>query len=137
MIKFLRAWLVYNWGGAHRFFGIQNGVSSEFGHAVRYFTKALEIDPSFRRVRLERGVLLFRELNRPDEALADFNALLDEDPEYAPALFNRALLHQQHGRFTAALQDLQTYLTLPDSHEYASDARHMIITLQQLLTEEE
>ena len=91
MLRFLWAYLVYTWGGLHRYFGNQNAMRSEHEAAVRYFTKAYEIDPTFLRVRLERGVLLFRELGRTDEALADFDALVEEDPIYAaPALFNRA-----------------------------------------------
>ena len=96
MLRFLWAYLVYTWGGLHRYFGNQNAMRSEHEAAVRYFTKAYEIDPTFLRVRLERGVLLFRELGRTDEALADFDALVEEDPIYAaPALFNRAMLAQQ------------------------------------------
>lgn len=64
-------------------------------------------------MRLERGVLLFRELGRTDEALADFNALVEEDPIYAaPALFNRAMLAQQNGRYQDALHDLEAYMAL-------------------------
>lgn len=135
MLRFLWAYLVYTWGGLHRYFGNQNSLRSEHEAAVRYFSKAYEIDPSFRRVRLERGVLLFRELGRTEEAQADFDALLEDDPAYGPALFNRALLWQQNGRYADALADLETYQSLPD-REYQREADQLVFLLRTLLSEE-
>lgn len=131
MFRTIWSYLVYTWGGLHRLFGIQNSVRREFERAVHYFTRAYEIDPSFQRPRLERGVLLWRELRRFDEALADFDALLQEDPTYAAALFNRAMVYQEIGRFPAACQDLQTYLSLPNA-PYQDEARRMLTLLQEL-----
>jgi len=137
MLRFLWAYLVYTWGGLHRYFGNQNAMRSEHEAAVRYFTKAYEIDPTFLRVRLERGVLLFRELGRTEEALADFDALVDEDPIYAaPALFNRALLAQQYGRYQDALHDLEAYVAF-SPREYLQEAMHLMIVLRTLLAGDE
>ena len=137
MLRFLWAYLVYTWGGLHRYFGNQNAMRSEHEAAVRYFTKAYEIDPTFLRVRLERGVLLFRELGRMEEALADFDALVDEDPIYAaPALFNRALLAQQDGRFQDALTDLEAYVALAPN-EYTREATHLMDALRSLISADE
>ena len=133
MLRFLWAYLVYTWGGLHRYFGNQNAMRSEHEAAVRYFTKAYEIDPTFLRVRLERGVLLFRELGRPEEALADFDALVGEDPFYAaPALFNRALLAQQDGRYPDAIHDLETFLALAP-RQYLQEANHLLVVLRTLV----
>jgi tetratricopeptide (TPR) repeat protein len=135
MLRFLWAYLVYTWGGLHRYFGNRNSMRSEHEAAVRYFGKAYESDPTFQRVRLERGILLFRELGRTDEALVDFNALLEEDPEYAPALFNRALLAQQNGRYADALTDLEVYQGLEWS-EYRQETEQLINLLRTLLADE-
>lgn len=133
MLRFLWAYLVYTWGGLHRYFGNQNAMRSEHEAAVRYFTKAYEIDPTFLRVRLERGVLLFRELGRMDEALADFNALVEEDPIYAaPALFNRAMLAQQNGRYQDALNDLEAYIAL-SPRDYLQETQHLMDVLRSLI----
>ena len=138
MLRFLYAYLLYTWGGMHRLFGNQNGVRHEHERAVHYFGRALEVDPSFRRVRLERGVLLYRELGLLPEALADFNALLDEDPVYADALLNRALLFQQNGRYADALADLDIYLQLPEtynSHHFREEATNIASLLRELLND--
>jgi tetratricopeptide (TPR) repeat protein len=131
MLRFLYAYLVYTWGGLHRLFGNKNSMRSEHEAAVRYFSKAYEIDPTFQRVRLERGVLLFRELGRLDEALLDFDALLAEDPEYGQALLNRAMLFQHNGRFPEALADLDAFLSLPpdDYYQEASRMRDILISV--------
>ncbi len=136
MLRFLWAYLVYTWGGLHRLFGNKSSIRSEHEAAVRYFTKAYEIDPTFQRVRLERGILLFRELGRYDEALADFNFLLDEQSDYSNlALLNRALLHQQNAQFEEALTDFDAFLGQPHDDYYAEAVR-MRDMLQTLLSDE-
>jgi tetratricopeptide (TPR) repeat protein len=136
MLRFLWAYLVYTWGGLHRLFGNRNSMRSEHEAAVRYFTKAYEIDPTFHRVRLERGILLFRELGRYDEALADFNFLLDEESDYSNlALLNRALIYQQNAQFEDALADLDAYLEHPPD-DYYQEAFRMRDLLQAMLSDE-
>lgn len=134
MLRFLWAYLVYTWGGLHRYFGNKNSMRSEHEAAIRYFSKAYAIDPTFRRVRLERGILLFRELGRMAEARSDFDALLEEDPDYSPALFNRALLAQQNGRYPDALADLEAYLSLND-YEYRQEAEMLAGLLREMLSD--
>ena len=136
MLRFLWAYLVYTWGGLHRLFGNRNSMRGEHEAAVRYFSKAYDIDPTFQRVRLERGILLFRELGRYDEALADFNFLLDEKSDYSHmALLNRALLYQQNAQFEDALADLDTYLDGPPD-DYFQEAMRMRDLLHGLLSDE-
>ena len=134
MLRFIYAWLVYTWGGLHRYFGNKNSMGSEYERAVHYFSRAYEIDPSLRQARLARAVLCFRELGRPQEALADLNALLETDPDDAEALLNRAMLAQENGRYQDALTDLQNYLALGDT-AYTEEARRMAELLEALLDE--
>jgi tetratricopeptide (TPR) repeat protein len=75
-------------------------------------------------------------MSRLDEALADFNALLADDPNYGPALLNRAMLVQERGLYRQALDDLETFLTLPDEDaEYTQVARRTVILLRELVAE--
>jgi tetratricopeptide (TPR) repeat protein len=135
VIRFLWAWIVYTWGGLHRYFGNKNNLRREHELAVRYFTRAYEIDPTFLRVRLERGVLLWRELDRPDEALADFDAILAEEPNYGAALLNRAMVAQNYGRYEAALADFEAYLRLPHSETeaYRQEVERTAVLIRQLI----
>lgn len=135
MLRFFWAWLIYTWGGLHRYFGNKSNLRREHEAAVRYFTRAYNIDPSFRRVRLERGILLWRELARPEEALADFDALLAEDANYGPALLNRAMVAQNQGRYSVALADLEAFLALPEDEAgaYRREAARTAALLREMI----
>jgi tetratricopeptide (TPR) repeat protein len=133
MIKIIHAWLVYTWGGLHRYFGNANSLVREHERAAHYFAKAYEIDPTFRAARLQRAVLLCRELGRHEEAIREFDALLADDPSYGDALFNRGITLQEIGRFQQALVDLDHYLQLPDQNEYQSEANRLSTHLREIV----
>jgi tetratricopeptide (TPR) repeat protein len=132
---FVKSWLYYTWGGLHRYFGNQNIMQSEHERAVHYFTKAYNTDPRFRQARLIRAILLGRELGRTDEALADFDALLADDPHYASALLNRGLVFQEIGRYQEALSDLQAYLNLNERDAHRLEAQRIVPLLQEIIAD--
>ncbi len=76
-------------------------------------------------------------VGRFKEALEDFDALLQEDPGYIQAIFNRAMAYQGCGRFADAIRDLETYLELTSPHEddYYLVAKRNLILLKGLLEE--
>ena len=124
------------WGSLHRNFGNKSSYVPEHQAAVRRFSRAYELDPGLRQARLDRGIILYRELGRTDEALADFDSLLDEDPKYAPALLNRALLAQECGRYADALKDLEVYLALPvEDKEYRAIASRSADLLREIVSD--
>lgn len=134
MLRFIWAWLVYTWGGLHRYFGNKNNMRGEHEAAIRYFSRAYAIDPTFYQARLARAVLLWRELGRLDEAQADLDALLAEQPDYADALLNRAMVAQENGRFHDARTDLEAYLRLPRA-DYKAEASRMLVILNDITEE--
>ena len=133
MFKIIHAWLVYTWGGLHRYFGNANSMMREHELAAHYFARAYEIDPTFRSARLQRAVLLGRELGRHEEALNEFNDLLTNDPSYGEALLNRGITLQEIGRYHEALSDLEGYLQLPDNNDYDSEANRLVVHLRDIL----
>jgi tetratricopeptide (TPR) repeat protein len=79
---------------------------------------------------------LYRELGRFDEAMADFDALLTEDPSYGPALLNRAMAAQEQASYGQALADLETYLSLPAADdEYRRLAERTAQLLREIVAE--
>lgn len=137
-MRFVWAWLLYTWGGLHRYFGIQNSVAREHERAIHYFSRAYDVDPTFRAARLHRGILLGRELGRIGEAIADFDALLEEDPTYHLALFNRGVMLMENGRFSQALTDIEAYRALSDAtDENWQDAKRIMRLLQEIEAEQE
>ncbi|MCP4415154.1 MAG: hypothetical protein GY805_00935 [Chloroflexi bacterium] len=132
-MRFVWAWLLYTWGGLHRYFGIQNSMVREYERAIHYFSRAYAVDSTFRAARLHRGILLGRELGRIEEAIADFDALLEEDETYSLALFNRSVMLMENGRFSQALTDMEAYLALSDAtDENWQDANRIVRLLQEI-----
>jgi tetratricopeptide (TPR) repeat protein len=138
MYRTVLARFYYFWGSLHRNFGNQSSFNREHRAAVRRFTQAYEMDPSLRQARLDRGIVLYREMGLLDEAMADFDALLAEDPSYSPALLNRAMVHQEKGQYSEALSDLELYLDLPAIDEdYGLIASRTAALLREIVAEVE
>ena len=135
MLRNIWAYIVYTWGGLHRYFGNKNHILMEHKLAVLYFSKAYEINPDFRQARLARAVILFRELNQINEALADFNALLAQDPQDGDVLFNRGLLYQQISNYKMALADFDAYLALPEPQLYWEEVGRTAVVLRDIIEE--
>ena len=136
MWRYVLARIYYMWGSLHRNFGNKNNYNREHQHAVRRFTQAYELDPNLREARLGRGILLYRELGMIKEAKADFDALLEEDPAFAPALLNRAMLAQEIGQYAQALSDLEFYLSLPkEDEEYWRMAERTVTVLREIVSD--
>lgn len=111
-------------------------MRSEHELAVRYFSKALAIAPGFQQARLARGVLLARELGQLEAALADFDAVLQAEPENGEALLNRALVLQQNGRYQQAIADLTAYLALPERDGHYEEGKQILRLLQEMVADE-
>ena len=136
MWRIIWARILYMWGSLHRNFGNRSSFNREHHQAVRRFSQAYEMDPDLREARLDRGILLYRELGLLDEAKADFDALLDDDPAYGPALLNRAILAQERGHYALALADLDAYLALPqEDDEYWPMASRTAAVLREIVAD--
>jgi tetratricopeptide (TPR) repeat protein len=137
MIRYLWAYLVYMWGGTRRHIGIRHANKDEYLAAARLYARAFALDSRLRPARLERAILLWRELDRCVEAIAEFDALLAEDPADGKARFNRAMANQQAGHYRAALNDIEYYLQLPEAGDtYWDTAMRMQVLLHDLVGEE-
>lgn len=136
MYRTILARFYYMWGSLHRNFGNRTSFVREHRSAVERFTQAYQWDPNMRKARLDRGILLYREMGLLDEAMEDFDALLEEDADYRPALLNRAMVHQERGRYAQALSDLEAYLNLPmEDEEYWQIASRTADLLRDIVDE--
>ena len=132
--RLLLARIYYLWGSLHRNFGNQNGFRREQEAAVKRFSQAYALDPNLREARLDRGILYWREMGQIEAALADFNALLEKDPAYGPALLNRGMVAYESGRYADALADMEAYLQLPkEDGEYWLIAERTAGLLRELV----
>lgn len=108
-------------------------MRSEHERAIHYFERAYTVDPTFVMARVHRGILLSRELGRHEEALAEFDKVLHEDPRHEEALFNRSLVLQSNGRFAEALTDLEAYLALTGGSGRHIEAQRLANALRALV----
>jgi lipoprotein NlpI len=126
--------VVYMQGSVHRAFGNRTGFRREHENAVKCFTRAYELDPYLRVALLDRAILFWREMDRIPEALADLDALLEEDPAYAPARLNRGMALHQIGRYREALTDLEAFLEDSETDPvFREPAQRMTEALRDLL----
>ncbi len=136
MLKILLARIYYMWGSLHRNFGNRSSFLREHRSAVKRFSQAYKLDPNLREARLDRAIILYREMGQFEEARSDLNALLADDPSYEPALLNRAMLAQDQGHYDEALADFDAYLALPvGDQEYRRLASRTAELLRELLLE--
>jgi tetratricopeptide (TPR) repeat protein len=140
LFRLLIARFFYLWGSLHRHFGNKSSFRREHHLALRCFEHAVRYDPHLYPARLDRAILLWRELGQVDEALDEFDALLAAEPDYAPALLNRALAAQAAGDYHSALANLERYLELPATAgvdaEYRAIAGRTAALLRELLNEQ-
>jgi len=73
--------------------------------AVSDFSKALQIDSNMLSA-LRNRAMAYAMLNETDAAFADFNKLLDKNPNDAEALFQRARLKYEQKDYKGAISDL-------------------------------
>ena len=136
-LRVIWSYCLYTWGGLHRYFGNQNNMASEHERAVHYFQRSYEVNPVFTYARLQKAIILGRELQRYDEALTEFDAYLEEEPDDPRALMNKGLVLQEYGRFPEALACLEQYLNLPDTHDHNSEVTRIINYLKEIIAEME
>ena len=84
----------------------------ELGAAEKSFSETLRLSPQNPEALNDLGVILLQR-NRPNDAAAYFNAAVRQQPDYAPALLNLAVVSQTYlNNRPLALQKYREYLAL-------------------------
>ena len=99
-------------------------ASSE-GHtqeAVKEYSKAIELDPSFASAYHNRGIL-YNNLGEQQKALDDYNKAIELDPSYAYAYNGRGNVYSDLGEQQKALDDYNKAIELDPSFAYAYNGR--------------
>jgi tetratricopeptide (TPR) repeat protein len=134
LFRRLRA-LILLWGGrVCRHYGIVGNNTGLFTTATLLYSRALAANPSLEDAHLERGAILWRELDRVEEAVADFSTALALRPGWPEALFYRGLAYEQQGRHTHAMQDLAAYLVSEDE-QWQEHAKRQLNLIRKMITE--
>ena len=83
----------------------------EYQRALRKYDEALREDPEHLFALRGRARSLMQ-LERPDEALAAFDAAIALAPEFGATYANRGILHDRSGRYRKAIEDYTRALAL-------------------------
>lgn len=123
-------------GKVHRHYGIVLGSRAEFVRAIECYGRALMLDSTLGQAHLERGILLWRELDQASQAVADFNAALALRPDWPEPIFCRGMAHQSMGDYRAAIQDLAAYIA-SDDQTWREHAIRQLALIRALVQEGE
>jgi len=100
---------------AHYFYAISFLMpENRINQALEEFQTALSLDPLSSIVGSNYGTALV-EAHRYPEALAQFQKVLERDPNFLPAYYKRSLLYAAMGRFAEAVSDIEKNLPKPIS----------------------
>ena len=77
----------------------------DYEDAISNYTWAINLSgPSFAWAYVNRGAVHFKKRDY-DKAINDYNVALESDPNFGPALYNRALAYKAQGKITEAQVD--------------------------------
>lgn len=102
-------------------------ASSE-GHtqeAVKEYSKAIELDPSFASAYHNRGIL-YNNLGEQQKALDDYNKAIELDPSYAYAYNGRGNVYSDLGEQQKALEDYNKAIELDLNYKFAYRNRGLL-----------
>lgn len=116
----------------HRQWGHRNGVRIAYERAVDAFTRAIECDAHFIEAYFQRGKLYWREIQNYYRAIRDMSRVLELDPDYHEALFNRALAYQQRGDFDEAIADMERFLAADPESPWRDSAELQLSGLREI-----
>jgi len=116
-----------------RFWGHRTVRGAYYRAAVEAFGRAISHAPDHAEAYLARGLIFWRELNSPEEAIADFTEVLGLRPESAEVYFYRGMAHQARGDYPAAVDNLRTALAHSAGASWEQNAYHQLLTLESIL----
>ncbi len=104
--------------------GILLARAGQLDKAIEDQNVAIQLDPRSASAHINRANVHYR-ASRHAEALADYDqAILLSSGSFAPAFYNRALVHKALGENDAARQDLQQAAKLaPETYKNATKGR--------------
>ena len=118
---------------AHRHMGNAYGNRQEHRAAVGNYTRAIALDPTYTYVYFSRGVLRWRELGEYEEAIEDLSRVLELDPGWAEAIFNRALAYKMNMQYEDAIVDFERYLEEGRDEFWLDSARRQLEELGEMM----
>ena len=92
--------------------------NKQYDEAIKYYSKALELDPTYHEAYLRRGNI-YMELNKLELAYNDYRTALQLKPSYSVAVANMGGLLGRMGKYDSALVYLDKGLALNADYKEA------------------
>lgn len=96
--------------------------AGKFDQAIPYYTRALALDPSNPDTRTDYATALHG-AGHDLEALAQLEKVLDEKPNFPPALFNEGIVASTIGRRTQAVEAFKKFIAVAPNDSKVADAK--------------
>jgi tetratricopeptide (TPR) repeat protein len=95
---------------------IQKNTETRYNEAIKYYDKALAIEPNATNILNNKGIVLTK-LGKYGEAIKLFDRILSLDPKNVPGLYNKGVVLDKIGNHIAATQYQQRALQInPNYH---------------------
>ena len=117
-------------GTAHRYWGSRLSDAAEYEQAAADFGRALALDPNLVQALYDRGLLYWRELGAPHQAIRDLTRVIEAEPGRADAWFHRALARQMLNDTAGAIVDFEHYLGEGTDQMWLEISRRQLEVLQ-------
>ena len=95
--------------------GMENFVDHDYGRSIKLLSQAIEHDPEFALAIKSRGAAYLR-LDKVQQAIADFNTVVEMDSGNARAYHLRGLAYVKAGEDSKALDDFNRALELNSNY---------------------
>lgn len=82
---------------------------------LKYYNKAIEIDPYYEQCYINRAIYFFR-MDEHGKAISDYDKVIDINPNHSIAYYLKGLVYIKQGEYKQAISYIKNSLELDDSY---------------------
>ena len=98
--------------------GVEAAIKEDFKNAIKYFTRAIELDSTYKSAYFNRGLCYFNQ-QKYLEAITDYTKTINLVPNDSKTYFNRGLCYDQLKKFCEAVGDFNQSIKINPNFVFA------------------